>query len=345
MSHRTEISWCDSTFNPWMGCTKVSPACDHCYAERDTKRFGIVQWGAGQPRKRTSAANWKLPERWNQQGLVCVDCATPVVQRATGFDCECGQMGACGQARRRRVFCASLADWLDNEVPIEWIADLLDLIRRTPNLDWLLLSKRVGNWRKRIEEASVYRLAVLMADCCDPKRDEFWQWIAAWRNGNPPQNIWIGATVVNQEEVDRDVPRLLTVPARVRFLSVEPMLSSIDLRRFLWVGEEGGIDFSHTPSSLIDWVIVGGESGPHARPMRPDWVRSLRDQCEASGTPFHFKQWGEWEHVACVEDSRALDPTRLHYFSLLDATFYRCGKKAAGRILDGRAHDAFPVPT
>lgn len=371
MSDQTNIEWADSTFNPWIGCTKVSPACDHCYAERDTKRFGRVEWGAGKPRVRTSAANWKLPERWN---------AVPF------FQCQCGWRGsanelvwkseqdahcaACGteniEEARRRVFCASLADWLDNEVPIGWLVDLLDLIRRTPNLDWLLLTKRIGNWSGRLKKARLWMSA-------QPKGwEETWQFVADWQDRKPPANVWVGATVVHQAEVDRDVPKLLQVPARVRFLSIEPMLGPIDLT-VVHIGDLYFLDALRGRETIlhdggmptkglfgaVDWIIAGGESGPHARPMHPDWVRSLRDQCAAAGVPFLFKQHGEWLATDFCSDEDAMLPSRRTVYvnrdgSYVDGTegfdFFAgfketawVGKKAAGRQLDGRTHDGFPA--
>lgn len=246
MAAESAIEWCDSTFNPWMGCTRVSPACDDCYAARSTPaRTMGIQWGPGKQRRRTSASTWGLPKRWND--------AHDEFYAAHG--------------RRRRVFCASLADVFDNEVPAAWRVDLLRLIEATPNLDWLLLTKRVGNVERLLDEA-----ARLMPE------------VMRW----PLPNVWLGATVVNQAEAERDVPKLLAVPARVRFLSIEPMLGPIDLR--------DGLGLMGCPGDL-DWIICGGESGPKARPMHPDWARSLRDQCLSAGVPFLFKQWGEWaEH-------------------------------------------------
>lgn len=166
MGENTAIEWCDHTFNPWIGCQKVGPGCDHCYAERDMDhRFGRVKWGPGQVRQRTSAANWKKPLAWN---------------RAAERD-----------GVRRKVFCASLGDWLDNAVPNQWREDLAALIEATPHLDWLLLSKRSGNFDK----------------------------LAPWHADDIPANVWLGITVVNQEEADRDIPKLLAIPAVVRFLS------------------------------------------------------------------------------------------------------------------------------
>lgn len=375
MSQRTAIEWADSTFNPWMGCTKVSPACDHCYAERDTKRFGRVEWGAGKPRVRTSAANWKLPERWNCKSFIqCANCAwrgdiydfhkiDPTGFRHTMCP-SCN--GVDFELARRRVFCASLADWLDNEVPIEWLVELLDLIRRTPNLDWLALSKRIGNWRWRLMSAHGH----LVESVVD---GELSNWVWEWLKGNPPANVWVGATVVNQAEADRDVPKLLAVPARVRFLSIEPMLGPINLKHMdveraghrEWccinalTGEQTDMGRPCPDVPRLHWVIAGGESGPHARPMHPDWVRSLRDQCAAADVPFLFKQHGEWLATDFCSDEDVMLPSKRTVYvnrdgSYVDGTegfdFFAgfketawVGKKPAGRQLDGRTHNGFPV--
>ena len=340
MSEHTAISWCDSTFNPWIGCTKVSPACDHCYAARQDAFRKWTPEGWGGPRRRTSAALWRQPLLWEREHEAFM----------------------LAHGRRRRVFCASLADVFDNDVPPEWRADLFALISQTPHLDWLLLTKRIGN------AAQMMFLA---------------------RGGHLPllPNIWLGATICNQEEADRDIPKLLAVPARVRFLSIEPMLGPITLPGFnartSWcpvcktiVGDSLGLphELQHGVSpmaafdpgkhcasvyDMLHWVICGGESGPQARPMHPDWVRSLRDQCAAAGVPFHFKQWGEWTPGENVERQRGTVDTAFlwddgwHVYPLNLATdhghiddqpdLYRVGAKAAGRLLDGRTHDEFPT--
>lgn len=245
----SKIEWTHHTFNPWIGCTKVSPACNNCYAAVSTPaRTMKIQWGAGQPRKRTSDANWREPIRWNA---------------------ECAKRGV-----RERVFCASLADVFDNEVPQRWRQNLMSLVAETPMLDWLFLTKRVGNAKRMLSDASMHDVALLTAD------DHYL----------PPKNLWIGATICNQEEADRDIPKLLATPAAKWFLSIEPMLGPVDLSRWL---EPAGLDTDLGLSNPgIDLVIVGGESGPNARPMHPDWARSLRDQCQVAGVPFFFKQWG-----------------------------------------------------
>lgn len=289
MNANTKIEWADHTFNPWTGCTKVSPACDHCYAEGWAKRSGFVQWGAGAERRRTSESNWNQPLKWNA---------------------EAESLGI-----RYRVFCASLADVFDNEVPRQWRQDLFDLILATPHLDWLLLTKRIGNAARMLQDISEQRGALMDAS------DRY----------KPLPNVWIGATICNQEEADRDIPKLLEVPAAVCFLSMEPLLGPVDLTNL-----------------MADWVIVGGESGHGARPMHPDWVRSLRDQCAAAGVPFLFEQWGEWAPDRDIAD----DGSPFHDVFRRNAAceicekgerVFRVGKQRAGRLLDGVQHDGFPV--
>lgn len=316
MSDQTGIEWADSTFNPWMGCTKVSPACDHCYAERDTRRFGRVQWGAGQSRVRTSTANWKKPIQWNKQAFVeCPECGWrgnwSEADERNGCCPNCNHLPRLFTHARRRVFCASLADVFDNDVDPAWRRDLFDLIELTPNLDWMLLTKRIGNVFRLVADARTH------------------DWLAGRRN------VWIGATICNQEEADRDIPKLLAVPATVRFLSIEPMLGPINLDRFM-VGD--GHDAPHFREP-IHWIICGGESGPNARSMHPDWARGLRDQCAAAGVPFLFKQWGEWAPA----DNWSSEIQEDHDVrGLTDGISIRIGKKAAGRMLDGVQHDGYP---
>lgn len=335
MAERTPIEWCDSTFNPWTGCTKVSPGCDHCYAEAWSKRAGnkVGKWGPVAPRVHTSPAMWRQPVRWNAQPFVqCGDCgwrgADPHEGTPGWLECP-----ACGKEAlapaRRRVFCASLADVFDNEVPTLWRQHLMTLVADTPNLDWLFLTKRIGNARKMLADASMHDGRLLTAN------DEY----------RPPANLWIGATIVNQEEADRDIPKLLATPAAVRFVSMEPLLSPVDLPGLVYYGTEssGGIvRLGSKGYTQLDWVIAGGESGHKARTMHPDWARSLRDQCAVASVPFLFKQWGEWRPTqadAVVDDRQNCVPM----FVFPDGQrMARVGKKTAGRLLDGVTHDAFP---
>jgi protein gp37 len=351
----TTITWTSGprgelgyTFNGWIGCTQISPGCDHCYAAAQDKfrSWTPEGWGTGKPRRRTSEANWRAPLRWNT--------------------------AAAAAGERRKVFCSSLADVFDNEVPAEWRVDLFGLIRQTPNLDWLLLTKRIGNAHEMMVDTIEHALDI----GADPAFD-----IVPW------PNVWLGATVVNQEEADRDITKLLATPARVRFLSIEPLLGPVDLTPHLWGRPKPCWDCPKdadcqcgylrrgffTSDPRLHWVIAGGESGPHARPMHPDWVRSLRDQCAAAGVPFHFKQWGEWWEVdSDARDEETGDHLQVDVGSsdaaeLWDAKtdclltpdgrrftpeslpedtparlMTRLGKKAAGRLLDGVEHNGYP---
>jgi protein gp37 len=316
MAENTKIEWAHHTFNPWEGCQKVGPGCDHCYAESRNARFAggtAINWGPGAPRRRTSEANWRLPLKWNA---------------------EAARLGI-----RYRVFCASLADVFDNEVDPQWREDLFDLIAKTPNLDWLLLTKRIGNVGNML-----------------PVPFDF--------DKHYP-NVWLGATIVNQAEADRDIPKLLQVPAAKRFLSMEPLLGPVDLR-YLQPGDppteidalngtHGVLRPHRGTCDRIDWVIVGGESGPGARPMHPDWARSLRDQCHAAGVAFLFKQWGEWApsvRSSVINEGIAMPGQNGAVWAFADGTrdgwrtgpiAVRVGKKAAGRLLDGRTWDEVPA--
>ena len=270
---------------------------------------------------------------------------------------------------RRKVFCCSLADVFDNQADPTWRVDLWDMIQHTQHLDWLLLTKRPQNIAK-----------MLPGNC-------------GWSNPDWPwPNVWLGTTVENQTEADRRIPPLLAVPAKVHFLSCEPLLGPLNLRR-IQIGNEIHLDaFSGhhqtgvsvpwacglqaaqailaarpLPKALdqIDWVISGGESGPNARPIYPDWARSLRNQCAISGVPFFFKQWGDYgpedpsrkaEPLALADDGtlyRSADlafPDGARYGEAIRANhdkahltmMYRVGKKAAGALLDGCQHREFP---
>jgi protein gp37 len=228
----TGISWADLTFNPWIGCQKVSPACDHCYAESlATTRLGVA-WGPGAERRRTAPGNWSKPPRWNRYA---------------------GEAGV-----QLRVFCASLADVFDNAVDDQWRRDLAAVVLQTPNLLWMLLTKRIGNAREMLE--SMFPAGV-------------------------PDNVALGVTIANQAEADRDLPRALAIKqglgVRRLFLSMEPLLGPVDLTRFL---------------SGIDLVIVGGESGRGARSMPDDWALQVKRRCAQARVPFHFKQQSQADH-------------------------------------------------
>lgn len=234
MAEQSKIAWTHSTFNPWLGCQKVGPGCDNCYAETlDRNRFSktmggatkehpIIHWGPGAPRHRTSVSNWQQPLRWNKKAK------------------ESGPW---------RVFCASLADVFDNEVDPSWRRDLFNLIEETPALTWLLLTKRIGNVSRMVEVGAPF--------------------------GRLARNVWLGATIVNQDEWNRDRQKLFEVDAAIRFVSYEPACGLIDFGK-----------------RLPDWIIVGGESGPKARPFNAEWARLTVKQCRNAGVAPFVKQMG-----------------------------------------------------
>ena len=333
MSERTRIEWADSTASPWTGCTPVSAGCANCYARTLARRYGWSQeWGAGVPRHRFAgferavmAMERKAATGWFRE---CVQCGRRAFIRhdrngkATNRCC-----GVDSFIARPRIF-PSLCDWLDPEVPAEWLAYLLDVIRRTPHLDWLLLTKRPGRWMERM-------YAALGCACVETAR-----LIHSWLDGAPPSNVWIGATAENQDAADERVPQLLRIPARVRFLSCEPMLGPVDVLRmplicgygYGWANPLQGVCPALSGGDrgpMIDLVICGFESGPLARPGHPDWARSLRDQCEAAGVAFKFKQWGSNPPPEAFE-SVLLDNAQMD-------------KHNCGRMLDGREWNGVPL--
>jgi len=261
----SNIEWTTHTFNPWIGCTKVSRGCLNCYAEaRDLRFDGGMHWGRGAPRCRTSPANWREPAKWEKEYLDA-DREFKKMPVPAGCFAPPGII----PPHRPRVFCASLGDWLDRDVDPKWRHDLLNVIRKTPNLDWLLLSKRPENFERMINHAHEY------AEDYDLRS---WAW--DWLHATPPDNVWIGASAEDQEAFETRTKILATIPAKVRFLSCEPLLGPIDLRQ---VGGTG---------KIVEWIICGGESGTSARRMEISWARDLRRQCLEDGIAFFMKQLG-----------------------------------------------------
>lgn len=345
MGANTAIEWTDHTWNPWRGCAKVSPGCAMCYAETLSARNPDVlgEWGPPHATTRVIAAEpyWDKPLSWNANA------------ERDGVP--------------QRVFVASLADvFEDAPQVVQARARVFDVIERTPWLVWLLLTKRPGNVMAMVPDG--------------------------WTSGFPP-NVWLGTSVEDQTRADERIPPLLAAPAAVRFLSCEPLLGPVDLGMPAdhWGHDSERYDVGSicvdctdpdgdgelvpwtVPSGpQIDWVIVGGESGPGARPMHPAWARSLRDQAAAAQVPFLFKQWGRWAPRGRLSDDAPLPvdnantlifnedgntrgaaggsmSNRLCEFS--DGSHCEVmedvGKKDAGRLLDGITHDgvpALPVP-
>lgn len=286
MSTGTKISWSSHTWNPTLGCEKVSPGCDGCYAIRDAIRLGanphpkigplfegLAEMRAGSPEWtgviRTVASRLTLPFSWRKPA---------------------------------RIFVSSQSDLFHEDVPNEFIARVFATMVLCPQHQFQVLTKRHARMRSLLSskefESDVLHAATGLLDS-DPPR---WM-VTEWR-GWPLPNVWLGVSVETQHWADIRIPALLATPAAVRFLSAEPLLGPVSLARWLdpktamlLYGEAFGRREDERVVPALDWVIVGGESGPNARPMNPDWVRTLRDQCRAAGVAFHFKQWGNWQHV------------------------------------------------
>lgn len=333
----TKIEWADSVWNPVTGCTKISPGCANCYAERMAKRLaGRCGYLEQDPFKVTlhsdrlgQPLNWKKP---------------------------------------KRIFVCSMADLFHEDVPDEFIARM-----------WWVMGQCVGYL-----DPSRYRGHTFMILTKRPERMKKWlkgwadqktrkRWIESfgevydWMNGprywpNVFDNVWLGVTAENQEQADKRIPVLLQTPAAVRFVSCEPLLGSVDLTNLHYerltsidaLNGLHGFPKPHAEGPKLDWVIVGGETGPGTRPMHPDWVRNLRDQCQAAGVAYFFKQWGEFAPVdggvypgdICISPDGTRMVAGKDYVCFANesegAHMRRVGKKKAGRLLDGQFYDGMP---
>lgn len=269
MGENSKIEWTSHTFNPWIGCAKIAPGCVHCYAEDDMdRRRHRVRWGVNGTRSVTSGEYWKQPARWNRQA----ECIR-------SFDCSNGDHSdACPQSHRPRVFCASLADVFEDREELElWRANLFDVIDETPNLDWLLLTKRPANILRMWPEPN------------HTTTEDF--------GPKPRPNVWLGTSISDQETADSAIPELVECRglSDVLFLSAEPLLGPVDL------------DFACARRDIacIDWVIIGGESGPAARRCDARWIIDIADQCRNAGVPAFIKQLGAnaWLDSICFDDA------------------------------------------
>lgn len=353
MGEKTGITWTHHTLNIWWGCEKISIGCSACYAETWSKRLGLSLWGPAADRRFFGDKYWAQPLKWDKK--------------------------AAAAGERRRVFCASMADvFEDYKGPKETRAKmdeararLWELIEKTPNLDWLLLTKRPENIMGMVPQA--------------------------WAANGLPKNAWPGTTIENQDVAEDRLVRLLEIPAFVHWLSVEPLLGRLDLDIFAclkclkvypcsrniktfkdqcpscgYSDENLWQEKYRALFSDIDQVIVGGESGDKARPMHPDWARTIRNRAKAYGIAFHFKQWGEWlpicsaydpdlltlldeydaagTELVCIESSGSIAQVsgrgKDRTFHQPDETGWwmaKVGAKQAGRVLDRAVWDEFPV--
>lgn len=317
MADKTGIEWTEATWNPVTGCDKVSPGCDHCYAETIAHRFdGTPQYPNGfqvtlRPERLDIPLHWRRP---------------------------------------RRIFVNSMSDLFHDQVPDEYIAHAFAVMQSCAAHTFQILTKRHARMRSLLNSIEFWSAVtdfghILISQ--RPSRQQFWPDHGQQHRFLP--NVWLGVSTENQQWADIRIPALLDTPAAIRFISAEPLLGPIDLIGQLCETCEANMEAPQCNAcygrwwirprrdNRIDWVIAGGESGREARPMHPDWARSLRDQCQAAGVPFLFKQWGEWTPNADGQPYR-------DWWNLNDphAFVMRYGKKRAGRELDGRTWDQYP---
>lgn len=348
----SKIEWTDrSDWNPIRGCTRVSPGCGGpgdaggCYAEAMAARFSDPgQWGHGYAERTAKGGRWtsKVEIQWDRIDL-------PLRWR-----------------KPAKIFASSTSDFFHKDLLWHDVARLFGVMIAAHHLHGhtlQVLTKRADIMRERLNDLEFWEIANAEAgmhvmervDPLNRRSDDARATLDDYGPDNPPPGIWLGVSVEDQTRADERIPDLLDTPAAVRFISAEPLLGQVDISSFtnaepgnvgtqgdapcsddcgaVTSGQAGSRSFVERLLPRLDWVIVGGESGPKARPMHPDWARSLRDQCAAVGTAFHFKQWGEWR----MADSALGDPPAVR-----NRDFWRVGKKAAGRLLDGVEHNGMP---
>lgn len=357
MADNSRIEWTEATWNPVTGCSKVSQGCKNCYALRDWPRL---------------AAPRPKPNIYTGRAF-------------TDVRCHPERLGEPWHWRRgRRVFVNSMSDLFHESVPFEFIASVFAIMGVTTRHTYQVLTKRP----QRMLDFFAWvheEFPPTSFGAYDRIYDHFpkhipWEGMKVYRHGYdncgptyPFPNVWLGVSVEDQDTANERIPLLLQTPAAVRWISAEPLLGPIDLEHIQWpekhkvdVLRRGAWDLpgwvagftNHSDMNGIDWVVVGGESGPNARPMHPDWARWLRNQCQAAGVPFFFKQWGEWANYVNSNEQRAsmshwmlrdgrvtsIEDDLNDFFDEAGARLIgRVGKKAAGRTLDGRTWEEYPT--
>lgn len=356
MGDKTGIEWTEATWNPVVGCSLQSPGCTNCYAMGEAarlERMGVAKY-AGLTKPSKAGAVWTGEVRLHEEAL-----DQPIRWK-----------------RPRRIFVNSMSDLFHEAIPDHAIDRVFAVMAMARQHTFQVLTKRADRMKRYMH--GLINEPCRVGELVD---DMGGNWDSV---PTPLPNVWLGVSVEDQRRADERVPDLLATPAAVRFVSMEPLLEAVDVR---WALSPNRMDIAagflrrgHFAPGLetlrpLDWVIVGGESGPKARPMHPDWARSLRDQCSAAGVPFLFKQHGEFREfdtgspaVEVIETddefSTTIHPADLGavkpVFVALDGRSFtrfndvpeglpvrlmeRVGKRAAGRQLDGVIHDGVPQP-
>lgn len=364
MSDNTKIEWTDATWNPITGCSVVSPGCTNCYAmhlagtrlRNHPSRAGLTRQSAGRH-------VWNGQVRFNMEWL----------DQPFGWP-------------QRMIFVCAHGDLFHDAVEQWMIAEIFGVMIASHHIRghiFQVLTKRAERMRQLLNDPEFWEEVMDAAssqvmervDPLDRRSDDARATMLDYDADNPPPGIWIGVSVEDQERADERIPLLLQTPAAVRWLSCEPLLGAVDLTQHLWgrarpcaeCTRDADCGCSWYPrgavpnESALHWAVAGGESGTRARPMHPDWARSLRDQCAAAGVPFFFKQWGEY--ITREQSGRDLnflydnstsggwvEPTGSFTSGEASAPrdaaaahVYKLGKKKSGRLLDGVEHNAYPT--
>jgi len=331
----TKIEWTERTWNPIVGCSIVSPGCTNCYAMQMAARIERMSPKLDHYKGLTKRVNGKAV--WTGKLALAPESTLLLPLRTK---------------KPTMWFVNSMSDLFHEDVPDEWIDRVFAVMALTPQHTYQVLTKRSARMREYVN--GLYERAMDgetnfardVVGHCEGLNAIFGR--TKW----PFPNVWLGVSCERQQEADERIPDLLATPAAVRFVSAEPLLGPIDFTDVAGKVPEYGSTPAHgtdvlTPHNRIlrpqiDWIIVGGESGPNARPMHPDWARAIRDQCAAAGVPFFFKQWGEWVSGG---------PGRIHWSECRELKSWgggcysaRVGKARAGRLLDGREHNDMPRP-
>lgn len=351
MGDKTGIEWTDATWNPVVGCSVVSPGCTNCYAMRMADRLAAMTPrpdGIGNPHLLHYAGTTTRDPTGRGYGW-----SAPVWTGKVALAPEHILTAPLRWRRPRKIFVNSMGDLFHDSVPDAWIDRVFAVMALAPQHTFQVLTKRSARMRSyfvnltddRQEEAQD-ALSLTDAQAAD---------LVKVARPMPLRNVWLGVSAEDQRRANERVPDLLAIPAAVRFVSAEPLLGPIDFTPYLhdsncieFVGSE--CVCSEPREVHLDWIIVGGESGPGARPMHPQWARDIRDQCSAAGVTFHFKQWGEWLSTGDWYTSHSVSlPLRAWTGDKWtdDGAFAgdwlaKIGKARAGRLLDGVQHDGMP---
>lgn len=317
----SKIEWTEATWSPVIGCTKVSAGCKHCYAEREVE----TRWS-------------KNPKSiWYGRSFTDVLCRPEAIA---------GAGSPLRWRKPRRIFVCPRADLFHIEVPFDFIADVFGVMAATPQHTYQVLTKRSDRAWWLLARAGSPTFVEVVEECAAMYRDAAVVW--------PLPNVHLGVSIEDQPSADERIGNLLKTPAAVRWVSAEPLLGAVDLRPYL----DGSFSNADISRPDLDWVVVGGESGPDARPMHPDWVRQIRDDCNDTRVPLMFKQWGEWArwstefpvrdviHVSARDGRHGSSPGYVDGDRLPRSDtvpMVRIGKRSAGRLLDGVLHDAYPA--